>query len=112
MYDNYGFEKRYRNDQVITFWKSGKEAKNHTGSLETDGSSLWSYRLEIGRKIGSDTVIFDYTAPAGHFYSITTSQHVGRGKRVATSIMNPTVWCAIHDGIAPGDIDAGNCGRD
>ena len=76
MYDNYGFEKRYRNDQVITYWKAGKEAKNHTGSLEKDGSSLW------------------------------------RGKQVATSIMNPTVWCAIHDGIAPGDIDAGNCGRD
>jgi len=106
------YEKRYRNDQVITYWKQGKEAKNHTGSLETDGSSLWSYRLEIGRKIGSDTVIFDYTAPAGHFYSMTTSQHVGRAKAASNSVMNPTVWRAIHDGEAPVDIDTGLVGSD
>jgi|TARA_R110000824_G_scaffold163194_3_gene338943 hypothetical protein len=106
------YEKRYRNDQVITFWKQGKKAKNHKETLETDGLSLWSYRLEIGRKIGSETVIFDYTAPAGHHYSQTTSCHVGRGKGVATSVMNPTVWRAIHDGVHPADIDTGVCGRD
>ena len=102
---------RCANHKVINSWKQGIKAKNHKGTLETDGLSLWSYQLEIGRKIGSDTVIFDYTAPAGHYYSHTTSCHVSRAKGVSSSVMNPTVWRAIHDGEHPIDIDTGRVGR-
>ena len=86
--------KKMKNEQVINAFFNGRKACSHTWNLSTDGNKLYSYNLEIARH---DTeggyVVFDYTAPAGSFASMTTSCHVGRVKRAApakvTIIMRP-----------------------
>ena len=86
--------KRMKNKQVINAFFNGRKACSHTWNLSTDGNKLYSYNLEIARH---DTeggfVVFDYTAPADGFASMTTSQHVGMTKRAApsrvTTIMRP-----------------------
>ena len=83
-----------KNIDIIKAWLEGKTAT--AGNLSTDGNNLYSYELRIGELIpceiscmnqwgrnpNSDDcinarVIYDYTAKSGHFYSMTTSAHVG-----------------------------------
>lgn len=74
-----------KNSEVIQAWVLGMPAKNHRGSLTTDGSRLWSYKLLIGDTC-SDTslkVVKDYTAKGRGFRSQTTSCHVGLASRKA-----------------------------
>ena len=55
--------------------------------------NLYSYNLMIGEtnKRG-EKIIHDYTA-SGHFYSVTTSRHVGYGKRHADIVYQfERVW--------------------
>ncbi len=84
-----------KNNNVIESFFMNKPAQSSNKNLSTDGTSLYSYSLEIARadKDGG-YVIFDYTAPANAFASQTTSEHVGMTKRAApskvTTIMRPS----------------------
>ena len=86
--------KRMKNKQVINAFFNGRKACSHTWNLSTDGTKLFSYNLEIARHdTEGNIVVFDYTAPADGFASMTTSIHVGMTKRAApsktTTIMRP-----------------------
>ena len=70
---------KHTNEQVITRFLNGLSGSGN--SLHTDGSSLYSYDLEIARWYGGKSIVFDYTATGGAFQSMTTSQHVGLIKR-------------------------------
>jgi len=75
------------NEQVIKAFFNQERAA--AGTLTTNGHSLYSYGLEIGRWYGGVPTIFDYTTTGGAFASMTTSQHVGMAKRFSanTNIM-------------------------
>lgn len=82
---------RTRNSRVILAWLDGLPATSWTGNLRTDGKRLWSYNVMIGY----GTTVFNYTAPAGYFQSMTTSRHVGQacrrfGKSSITSLVSPS----------------------
>jgi hypothetical protein len=76
------------NDFVINSWTQGHSTKSSTGSLSTDGTVLFSYRLPIGYNIDNVLTALDYTSP-DNFYSVTTSIHVGRAKAVADVVATP-----------------------
>ena len=77
------------NDNVIKCWTNGCAAESHNGNLATDGHELWSYGLKIATYKANQIIVFDYTAPAGHMRSVTTSCHVNKAKPYADVIMNP-----------------------
>ena len=77
------------NNNVIKCWTNGCAAESHTGNLTTDGHELWSYDLKIATYQAGQTIVFDYTAPAGHMRSVTTSTHVNKAKPYANVVMNP-----------------------
>jgi len=73
-----------RSRDVVKAWDNGVPAE--TKNLRTDGFDLWSYEVLIGtRPNASAQIVFDYTAPAGHFESHTTSVHVGLAKRITNA---------------------------
>ena len=83
--------------QVIHAWVAGDSAATPNGSLHTDGSNLFSYRLKIGYKETQyeslpyfSKVVLDYTTPAGWFQSSTTSTHVGLAKQYADKVELPS----------------------
>lgn len=77
-----------RNRKAIEGWQSGHPAG--AGNLVTDGSTLWSYKLVIGvTDENRRKVLYDYRAPAGHFRSMTTSQHVSAAATVADRVIEP-----------------------
>ena len=80
-----------RNDQVITAWNNGQQAKS--GSMKSDGDLLFSYRLCIGRTdCEGNKILFDWTATGGSYVSQTTSTHVNKVKKLSSaSIMRPDV---------------------
>ena len=67
------------NENVINAMMNRRSAR--AGNLATDGVRLVSYNLEIARWIGSELIVFDYTATGNAYRSQTTSQHVGIIKR-------------------------------
>ncbi|HIK60506.1 MAG TPA: hypothetical protein EYF98_07425 [Planctomycetes bacterium] len=75
------------NRQVIAAWRQGKPGS--AGSLRTDGSTLWSYNLIIGKTKEGGKVALDYRTASGHFRSSTTSTHVGRAAEVADRLEVP-----------------------
>jgi len=76
-----------RNATVVAAWATGTTARNHRGSLSTDGGKLWSYGLQIGDTIDGVKVLLDYTANGRWgFQSQTTSCHVGLARRFATHV--------------------------
>jgi len=87
--------------QVVQAWIAGDSASTPNGSLHTDGSNLFSYRLKIGytkeETVGEHTIfarfitkiVLDYTTPAGSFQSSTTSTHVGLAKQYADRVEVP-----------------------
>tara|TARA_Y100001963_G_C6693898_1_gene406022 strand:+ start:556 stop:858 length:303 start_codon:yes stop_codon:yes gene_type:complete len=84
--------KPVRNDEVITEWNRSRVAISHTGSLKSNGGELRSYGLLIGFTTPEGKkVALDYTAPAGHFHSQTTSCHVGQAKRASDVVLSPSV---------------------
>lgn len=66
-----------RNSNVVQSWLAGNPAKS--GSLSTDGHSLFSYNL----KIAEGCRIYNYTS-SGKYRSQTTSCHVGLARRIAS----------------------------
>ena len=85
------------NEQVINSFLNGRDA-NGLNLFVQDGA-LYSYNLKIAEWTSSGVVVYDFTATGGHFYSKTTSQHVGLIKRKvkSSSIMLPEV--ARHAGL-------------
>jgi hypothetical protein len=107
------------NDFVAKCWSEGNKAVSATGSLETDGVTVWSYGNPIawtnsrGDKIVGNyrasapsgkwssywftnyrtstqsTYLRDYDDQRGYFVSTTTSIHVGRCMQVANYIYHP-----------------------
>jgi hypothetical protein len=69
----------HTNQEVINAFLNQRPAK--AGRLTTDGHSLYSYALVIGKWFGGKPFVFDYTTTGGAFKSMTTSQHVGLIKR-------------------------------
>ena len=87
-------KKNLKNIDVLRHFFNQKAAMSWTSNFSTCGKRLYSYDLEIARfDDEGDIVVFDYTAPAGCFESMTTSSHVGMVKREAprrtTTIMRP-----------------------
>ena len=89
------------NDGVLDAWRNGVSARNHRYSLSSisypNGSAeLFSYDLKIGERTPAGAcVLADFTAPAGGFKSMTTSQHVCLAKYTThenIEVMNPVVW--------------------
>ena len=79
----------YTNSDVITEWWRNRSANNPNRSLTTDGSSLFSYELEIGytdRK--GRKVVVNHKAP-NNFRSKTTSKHVSAASRRADLTVEP-----------------------
>ena len=109
----HGFEgPRLNNDGVIKAWQNGLSARNSRRSLRSvsypNGSAeLFSYDLKIGERTPVGTmVIANFTAPAGGFYSMTTSCHVNlakcHGVRAGAIVMHPKVWeCSPMSGVKP-----------
>jgi hypothetical protein len=84
---------RLRNELVLEKWKNGEAANSHTGSLHTNGTSLFSYNLKIGHRANSGaTIVGDFTSPGGHFASQTTSCHVSKARGLADHTMHPVVF--------------------
>ena len=69
-------------------WGHSKPAKNNGyGNYHTDGFDLYSYNLKIGETINSIKILYDYSAGAGWFVSMTTSHHVSKARVYADIIM-------------------------
>ena len=84
---------RMKNELVINSWTRGVAASSHNGALRTDGVNLYSYNLRIGYRARTGaTILGDYTSPGGQFYSMTTSQHVGKVRGIASHVMHPAVF--------------------
>tara|TARA_B100000131_G_C17911943_1_gene530708 strand:+ start:108 stop:350 length:243 start_codon:yes stop_codon:yes gene_type:complete len=77
---------KLKNHIVAKMWGMSRSALNHNGSFRSDGANLYSYNLLIGETKNGKKIIYDYTAN-GNFYSITTSRHVGYGKRYSDMVI-------------------------
>jgi hypothetical protein len=75
------------NREVVGAWSRSEPGQ--AGSTRTDGQTLWSYLLVIGRTVEGRKVALDYRARAGHFKSSTTSKHVSFAVDVADTIEVP-----------------------
>ena len=65
-----------KNTDIIEAWMSGKKSGQGQWRLHTDGKSLFSYQLRIGRtESDGKKIAFNYTAKGPQFYSTTTSRH-------------------------------------
>ena len=87
-----------RNKQVVDAWLSGNVAFTPSGNLTTNGIKLYSYNLMIGDRMDGQVRIWDYTA-SGHYYSQTTSCHIGLALRSAGNfiLMDPGVDAMVYD---------------
>tara|TARA_Y100000034_G_C6841863_1_gene380989 strand:- start:108 stop:374 length:267 start_codon:yes stop_codon:yes gene_type:complete len=77
------------NADVITEWWRNRAAHNPNRSLSTDGSSLFSYELEIGYTDSKGRKIAINHRSPDNFRSKTTSKHVAAASRRADSIIEP-----------------------
>jgi len=81
---------RTTNSDIPRHWSHNQPATSHNNQYKTDGQNLYSYRQIIGITLSNgDKVLLDYTSPAGHMISMTTSNHVGRARSYADVVMNP-----------------------
>ncbi len=82
---------RCTNREVVRLWSYGDEARNHRGTLWTDGRNLYSYNLRIGftSPHTHKNVVIEYTAPSGGFHSVTTSTHVGYARSRGDYVIRP-----------------------
>jgi len=79
---------RVNNPEIPALWASNMAASNHNGSYTTDGTNIYSYKLLIGTTLGNgDKVLYDYTSGGLGFYSMTTSNHVGKARIHADRII-------------------------
>ena len=82
---------RTSNSNIPSYWAKSVTAHSNNKQYRTDGQNLYSYNLVIGVTVAGQKVLLDYSAPAGHMVSSTTSQHVGKARRWADQTMNPDV---------------------
>tara|TARA_B100000427_G_scaffold300884_1_gene283642 strand:+ start:1132 stop:1398 length:267 start_codon:yes stop_codon:yes gene_type:complete len=84
---------RVCNDQVALAWAENRPAKNHKGTLTTDGKKIFSYDLQIGDTAPSGKkFVRDYTARGSYgFQSMTTSCHVGLLRYIRGATEQPIV---------------------
>lgn len=87
------------NHKVIAAWKNGDKAINGRGTLHTDGSWLYSYKLPIGFRTSNGICVLGNYTSAGCYYSQTTSCHVGKARRAVSNelIWHPLVFEASKD---------------
>lgn len=78
-----------QNLHVAESWKNGKPLKSWNGKMKTDGETIWSYNLIIGKTIEGKKIAYQYQACVNTFVSPTTSQHVGLAMRYAEEIVIP-----------------------
>ena len=78
-----------QNRQVAEAWKNGRPLKAWNGKMKTDGMTIWSYNLIIGKTIEGKKVAYQYQASVNTFVSPTTSQHVGLTMQHADTIVIP-----------------------
>ena len=74
------------NSKVIWSWMNDKPW--YSLNMRTDGQSIYSYHLEIGKTEDGEKVCLNYTASGLGCYSHTTSCHVGMCKTVADKIIS------------------------
>ena len=82
---------RTNNINVAKNWARSIASHSNNKQYWTDGKYLFSYNLCIGKTIDEQKVVFDFTAPAGHMVSSTTSTHVGYARRYADQVMDVDV---------------------
>lgn len=70
--------------RVAQAWKDGKRATS--GNMRTDGETVWSWRLAIGRTVKGRKVAIDYR---GHV-SGSTTRHCNVVMTVADETEEPT----------------------
>ncbi len=96
--------KRTNNDTVAKLWAANEPSTSHNGNFSTDGRHLFSYNLLIGYTSASGKkVALLYNAGSDNYVSQTTSQHVGKARRVAqeeyaphgADIKKPECWSAL-----------------
>ena len=72
---------RLNNSEIPKMWINGIAARSNNGQFSTDGKTLFSYNLPIGRTIDTKQMIkkvfCEYNSKSDNFVSSTTSQHVG-----------------------------------
>eukprot|EP01051_Picozoa_sp_SAG22_P003282 SAG22_NODE_158_length_16966_cov_26.252446_1_plen_119_part_00 len=87
-YNNFPpYSGKYTNNRVIYSWMNNKPW--HSLSMNTNGKSIYSYCLEIGKTDEKgDKVLLDYTAPGLGYHSHTTSHHVNLTRCVADQVIS------------------------
>lgn len=77
-----------KTEDVVKSWLSGRSAG--TGTLRTDGESIWSYGEKIGKWSPYGIFVKDFTT-SGVFISKTVSRHVNLCLKVAgkASLLHP-----------------------
>jgi hypothetical protein len=75
------------NREVVAAWSRGEPGQS--GSVRTDGQTLWSYGLVIGQTREGSKVAWDFRARTGNFKSSTTSKHVSFATGVADVVEVP-----------------------
>lgn len=85
------------NSDVIKSFLYGRNARGL--NLSTDGTALYSYSLKIAEWTSNGVIVYDFTATGGHFYSMTTSQHVGLIKREVSPSRIMLPEAARHAGL-------------
>jgi hypothetical protein len=87
------------NRNVINSWIDGRGASSCNGNMSTNGVDLYSYNLKIASSQDHQFRIWDYTA-SGHYYSQTTSCHVGLALRMLDGsffLMQPSYDGSVDD---------------
>ena len=82
------------NLNVIEGWKAGKNARNHRGTLWTDGHVLWSQHRKIGHRTEAGVcVVADLTLHdlPNNYNTETTLAHIKLAKRFADTIFHQLV---------------------
>ncbi len=85
--------------EVARLWSLGIEAKNSTESFRTDGIWLYSYNLVIGVNAFGKTILYEYTARTGNYWSMTTSCHVGIARHYADIVVDPDIVEEVRNEI-------------
>lgn len=109
-------ERMVTNAKVAEMWAHGEDASSQ--HLKSKRGCLWSYELLIGITIPTVSgllrteapydvgrkIVYDYTAKTNHFYSSTTSSHVGLAKRYSHGSMNPSYEVLFDVTLGNGEV--------
>ena len=76
------------NDKVVLAWIMTRPFKSN--NMRTDGHRLYSYNLCMGETDNDGQKVLGEFTAKGVFYSITTSTHCNKAKRVADKVIMPS----------------------